>query len=199
MMRQEHPYSPTGAFFLDNPIRRWLQPPSEIINKLPINPNDVVMDFGSGPGFFTTELAKKAKTVIAVDLSSEMLSKAQKKAEKNKIKNIQFLQSNGKRLQLEPESVDLILLVTVYHEVNEHEAVLAEFSRVLKTKGKLAVVEVIHKGFFPSAPLQNPDVLQAEIESGNFILDKLIPYKNYGIFLFTKKSQRNSDPFTKQS
>jgi ubiquinone/menaquinone biosynthesis C-methylase UbiE len=96
MSQKGHPYSASGAFFLDNPIRRWIQPPSELIEKLAINPNDVIMDFGCGPGFYTIELAKKAKMVVAVDLSPEMLKKAQSKAAKARVKNIQFLQSNGK-------------------------------------------------------------------------------------------------------
>ena len=59
----------------------------------------------------TIEIAKKAKRVVAVDLSPEMLKKAQHKAGKAGVKNIQFLQSNGTKIQLENNSVDLILLV----------------------------------------------------------------------------------------
>ncbi len=82
MSHKGEAYSASGAFFLDNPIRRLIQPPSELIEKLAITPNDVVVDFGCGPGYYTIELAKKAKSVVAVDLSSEMLNKAQNKAEK---------------------------------------------------------------------------------------------------------------------
>ena len=188
MTHKGHPYSASGAFFLDNPIRRLIQPPSELIEKLAINPNDVVVDFGCGPGYYTIELAKKAKRVVAVDLSPEMLKKAQNKAEKAGVKNIQFLQSNGTNIQLEGSSVGIILLVTVYHEVGESEAVSKEFNRILKPKGKLIIVEVIKKGIFPGAPVQNPEVLKAEIKSGNFKLEQMQPYKRYGIFCSTKKA-----------
>ena len=188
MSHKGEAYSASGAFFLDNPIRRLIQPPSELIEKLAINPNDVVIDFGCGPGYYTIELAKKAKRVVAVDLSPEMLKKAQNKAEKAGVKNIQFLQSNGTNIQLEDSSVDMILLVTVYHEVGESEAVLKEFNRILKPEGKLIIVEVIKKGIFPGAPVQNPEALKAEIEAGNFKLEQMQPYKSYGIFFFTKKA-----------
>ena len=135
----------------------------------------------------TIEIAKRAKKVEAVDLSPEMLKKAQRKAEKAGVKNIQFLQSDGKSLQLEGSSVDLILLVAVYHEVGESEVVLKEFGRVLKPEGKLVIVEVIKKGLFSGAPVQDPDKLKAEIEAANFKLEKLLPYKNYGILFFIKK------------
>lgn len=187
LMHKGHPYSASGAFFLDNPLRRWIQPPSGLIDKLDISPNDVVIDFGCGPGYYTIELAKKTKGVVAVDLSPEMLKKAQNKATKAGVKNIQFLQSDGKSLRLEDESVDMILLVTVYHEVGQSEAVLKEFSRVLKPEAKLTIVEVVKKGIFPGAPVQNPETLKAEIETGNFKLLKMLPFKNYGVFFFAKK------------
>ena len=100
MSHKGEAYSASGAFFLDNPIRRLIQPPSELIEKLAINPNDVVIDFGCGPGYYTIELTKKAKTVVAIDLSLEMLKKARNKAEEAGVKNIQFLQSNGTNIQL---------------------------------------------------------------------------------------------------
>jgi len=123
-----------------------------------------VVDFGCGPGYFTIDLAKKAQKVVGVDISPEMLKKAQRKAKKSKVKNIEFLQSDGKSLQLESSSVDIILLVTVYHEVGDNEVVLKEFGRVLKPSGKLVVVEVIKKGIFPSAPVQNPDTLKTKLK-----------------------------------
>jgi len=179
-------YSASGAIFLDNPIRRWFQPPSQLIEKLGINPDDVVMDFGCGPGFFMVELAKKAKKVIAVDLSPEMLKKAQGKVAKAGIKNVEFLQSDGTNIKVEDDSVDLILLVTVYHEVGETLTVLAEFRRILKATGTLVIVEVVRRGILSGAPVQNPETLKAEVEAGKFKLQRLEPYKNYGVFFFTK-------------
>src|SRR5208283_5301194 len=146
------------------------------------------VDFGCGPGYYTIQLAKKAKKVVAIDLSPEMLKKAQHKAEKARVKNIQFLQSKGTNIQLEGSSVDMVLLVTVYHEVGESEAVLKEFNRILKLEGKLIIVEVIKKGIFPGAPVQNPEALKTEIEAGNFKLEQMLPYKRYGIFCSTKKA-----------
>jgi len=115
-----------------------------------------------------------------------MLTKAQRKAKKSGVKNIEFLQSDGKHLELEGDSVDMILLVTVYHEVGESDVVLKEFGRVLKPKGRLVIVEIVKKGIFPEAPVQNPDKLKSEIEAENFKLEKLLPYKSYGVLFFIK-------------
>ena len=78
--------------------------------------------------------------------------------------------------------------MTVYHEVGESEAVLKEFGRILKPESKLIIVEVIKRGIFPGAPVQNPEALKAEIEAGNFKLEQILPYKRYGIFCATKKA-----------
>jgi 2-polyprenyl-3-methyl-5-hydroxy-6-metoxy-1,4-benzoquinol methylase len=61
MSHKGHTYSAKGAWFLDNPIRRLLQPPNELIEKLAITSEQTVMDFGCGPGYFTIEMAKKPK------------------------------------------------------------------------------------------------------------------------------------------
>jgi len=188
MSHKGEAYSASGAIFLDNPIRRWAQPPSELIQKLALNPTDVAMDFGCGPGFFTVELAKKAQKVVAVDLSPEMLKKAQNKVAKAGIKNVEFLQSNGTSIQLADSSVDLALLVTVFHEVGETKVVLGEFHRILKPNGRLVIVEVVKKGILPGAPVQNPQVLTQEVEAESFKLQQMLPYKNYGVFFFNRNA-----------
>jgi ubiquinone/menaquinone biosynthesis C-methylase UbiE len=188
MTHKGHPYSASGAWMLDNPIRRMLQPPSELIEKLDITPLQTVMDFGCGPGYFTVELAKKAVNVVAVDLSMEMLEKAKRKTAKAHVANVEFLQSNGTKIQLNDTSVDLILLVTVFHEIGDDGAVLGEFSRILKSTGKLAIVEVIKKSIVPGAPIQNPQAIKSTVEASNFKLQEMQPYKNYGVFFFTKKT-----------
>ena len=186
MSHEGHPYSASGAIFLDNPLKRLFQPPKELIEKLGINPDQVVMDFGCGPGFFSIELAKESKTVIEVDLSPEMLKKAQNKAKKKHVENIRFLQSDGKNLQVEDGSVDLILLVTVFHEVGDTETVLKEFDRILKPTGRLAIVEVIKKSTFAFAPIQNPEKIKAKVEASNFKLQEIKSYKAYSVFMFAK-------------
>lgn len=186
---QEKPYPASLSFLLNNPIRRWLQPPSELLDILEIKSTDVVMDYGCGPGYYTLEIAKKAKSAVAVDISPEMLKKVQETAAKAKIKNIQFIQSDGKNMQIEGNAVDIVFLVTVYHEIQDHETVLKEFKRILKPEGRLILVEVVKKSMFPGAPVQSPDVLRAEVEElGLFSLHKTSPYCRFAVFFFTKNA-----------
>ena len=187
MSHKGHAFPASQAWMLDNWIRRMLQPPSELVKKLSIKPDDTVLDFGCGPGYYLPELAKRAKAVVAVDISPEMLVKAQAKVTRAKAKNVQFLKTDGKSVQLPDGSVDKILLVTVYHEIGENEAALKDFDRILKADGKLVVVEIIKKGLLPGGPIQNPDALKAEIEACGFRFDQMVPYKLLGNVLFHQK------------
>ena len=128
------------AFLLNNPIRRATSSPDEIISKLNVSHDNVVMDFGCGPGFFTIALAKIAAKTIAVDVSAGMLEKTANYARKNRV-HVELLKSDGTIIDLADGSVDLIFLSHVFHEVEDKPKVLSEFSRILKPPGRLAIVE----------------------------------------------------------
>jgi ubiquinone/menaquinone biosynthesis C-methylase UbiE len=187
LSHKEHTYSASRAWLLDNPFRKIIQPPAELLEKLGVTSGQTAVDFGCGPGYFTIELAKKAGKVVAVDLQTEMLKKAQHKIAKAHITNVEFLQNNGTTIQLPDAAADLILLIIAFHEISDTAATLKEFSRILKPNGKLAIVEVIKKGIFAFGPIQNPQTLQAKVEAGAFKFEQMQPYKSYGIFFFTKK------------
>lgn len=129
---------------LNNPVRRILDPPWKLIDKLGFKKTDTVMDFGCGPGFFTLELAKRAKTVVAVDISDKMLSKAKNMVSKKQDSfptEIKFIQSDGQHLNLPDSFADRVFLGYVFREVNHKVEVLSELRRVLRPNGQLIIVE----------------------------------------------------------
>ncbi len=84
-----------------------------------IRPGDVVADVGAGSGYFSFRLAKavgeKGK-VLAVDIQPEMLDLIRERAKARKIDNIKPVLGEEKDPKLPADSVDLILMVDVYHE-----------------------------------------------------------------------------------
>jgi len=128
------------SFLLYNPIRRRFNPPTHLLSRLKVGGDDVVVDFGCGPGFYTIPLARIAARTIGVDVSAGMLQRADKNCEKNSVR-VELIQSDGRSIDLEEESIDLILMVHVFHEIGHKEEVLGEFSRILNTSGRLAIVE----------------------------------------------------------
>jgi ubiquinone/menaquinone biosynthesis C-methylase UbiE len=79
--------------------------------------------------------------VIGVDIQSEMLAMLRADMRKGKIKNIQPLLGTPVDPRLEPDSVDLVLLVDVYHEFSHPEQMLAAIRKSLKPQGRVALVE----------------------------------------------------------
>jgi ubiquinone/menaquinone biosynthesis C-methylase UbiE len=176
------------AFTLNNRIRRLLEPPDRLISKLDLRPNDVVMDYGCGPGFFTVPLAKVVSRTIAVDVSPRMLDIAASNARKNGA-TIELLRTDGTEIKLEDGTVDLIFLNHVFHEIADRARVLSEFRRIMKRSGRLAIVERTRRGLFAWAPgppiIDQAEVVQ-ELERAEFTLAQTIPRGNDSIVIGRK-------------
>ncbi len=164
---------------LTNPLRRRLAPPHRLIDQVGINHDDVVVDFGCGPGYFTVEIGRRARKTIGVDISLEMLEKARKTATKAGV-TVDFIQSNGERVELPSNSVDLILLVHVYHEIADKEKALLEFRRILREGGRVVIQERTGKKglsrFLPGPPIFDlRKITELGVKVG-FALDRVEPY-----------------------
>ena len=110
-----------------------------------------ILDFGGGTGLLTLPLAKQAKSVTLVDISEKMLEQARLKAERQDIKNIQFLEQDLLANPLEQE-FDLIVVCRVLHHMPDLDAALSLFHQHLKEDGQLLITdftktEANHHGF----------------------------------------------------
>jgi ubiquinone/menaquinone biosynthesis C-methylase UbiE len=111
-----------------------------LISRLGVGDKDIVIDFGCGPGFYTIPLARMTARTIGIDISTKMLERAGHNSKKDGVR-VELIQSDGISIDLQDESVNLILMVHVFHEIGDKEKVLREFSRLLKPSGRLAIVE----------------------------------------------------------
>lgn len=177
------------AFTLNNRIRGLLSPPEQLISKLDVGPEDVVVDFGCGPGFFTVPLAKVAGKVIGIDVSPQMLEKAASHARTKRV-TAEFLRSDGSEIRLGDASVDTILLNHVYHEVEDRLRVLSEFLRIMKPSGRLAIVERTRGSSILSGKLGPPIISEAEVirelERAGFTFVRRIPHAKDTIIVASK-------------
>lgn len=133
-----------AAGWLDRPEREKEEAPQQVIEALKLQPGDVVADVGAGSGYFSFRLAKavgeKGK-VLAVDIQPEMLDLINERAKARKIKNIQLVLGKEKDPQLPADSVDLILMVDVYHEFEYPYEMTEAMVKSLKPGGRIAFVE----------------------------------------------------------
>lgn len=95
-----------------------------------------ILDVGTGPGFFAINLAMEGHEVTAVDCTQGMLDKAAENA-RNYGVSVHFALASAHELPFEEGSFDLVVSRNVVWNLEDPEAALAEWSRVLDQKGRL--------------------------------------------------------------
>ena len=133
-----------AAGWLDRPEREKEENPTKLMEMLPIKAGDVVADIGAGSGYYTFRLAEKVGTkgkVLAEDIQKEMLDIIRKRMKQQKLSNVEPVQGTLTDPKLPANSVDLILLVDVYHEFDHPYEMTEAMVKGLKSGGKLVFVE----------------------------------------------------------
>lgn len=100
-----------------------------------LSASDVVLDYGCATGSIAMEIAKIAKEVHGIDISSNMIEIAKRKADEQKIKNIGFTRATIFDETLMKESFDLILSLSVLHLVEDSTQVMSRINQLLKPGG----------------------------------------------------------------
>jgi ubiquinone/menaquinone biosynthesis C-methylase UbiE len=133
-----------GAPWLVRESRQREEDCETMLAALHVQPGQTVCDMGCGNGFYTLPIAKlvgeKGK-VVAVDIQREMLGLLKDRAAVENINNIELVLGTVVDPQLEPNSVDLVLVVDVYHEFSHPEQMLKAIRASLKPGGRVALVE----------------------------------------------------------
>jgi ubiquinone/menaquinone biosynthesis C-methylase UbiE len=139
-----HKFDPTNINRLDNEWRRQNIPPLPTLEKLGLSPTDIVADIGCGVGYFTIPAAgmvNNENKVYALDTSGQMLEEVKKRMSNAGVLNIAAIKTGEYDLKLPDESVTFALIVNVLHEIEDKIQFIAEVRRILKPKGKIAIIE----------------------------------------------------------
>ena len=133
-----------GAEWLERPEREREEMPNRLVEMLKPKEGDVVADIGIGTGYIARRISPKigeTGTIYGVEIQQEMLDiLAEKMAEAN-ITNIKGVLGTITDPKLPPNSVDLAIMVDVYHEFSHPYEMMQNICRGLKTGGRVAFVE----------------------------------------------------------
>ena len=133
-----------GIDWLERPERESEEHLVQLIDSLKLGPGMVVADIGAGSGVISLLMAKKigpTGTVLAVDIQEEMLSVLSKRLKQLKVTNVKPVHGTVKSPNLKSGTVDLALMVDVYHEFNYPYEMLREIAKALKPGGRVVFVE----------------------------------------------------------
>lgn len=185
-----HFMSYEGAGWLERPERESEERSDIVVQNLPLAPDSVVADIGAGSGYYSRRIAQRlpAGKVIAVDLQPEMLALLRDSAAAENIANIETVLATEQSLNLPPASIDLALLVDVYHELAQPLEVMREVRAALRPGGKLVLIEFrAEDPAVPIIPVHKMTAKQAQLEletAGFYFVDNLdvLPIQHFLVF-----------------
>lgn len=124
---------------------QW-QKVDEIFKAMGVRPGAVVADIGAGGGYFTARLSRAVGAhgrVYAVDVSAAEVRRLRERVVDEQLTNVDVVEGAADDPRLPAGALDAALIVNAYHEMTEHEAMLAKIKASLKPDGRLVIVEPI--------------------------------------------------------
>ena len=161
-----------AADWLERPGREDEEKPGLAIAALKLKVGDVVADIGAGTGYYSRRLAQEVGSngvVSAEDIQPEMLALLTNQMAGLGIKNVKPVLGTITDPKLPAASVDLILMVDVYHEFDHPFEMTQAMVAALKPGGRLVFVEF--RGEDPTVaikPLHKMTVAQVRQEMSAF-------------------------------
>lgn len=172
-----HDHSFSGAAhwakIFDDPKRDAWQKPHEVIQALKLKPDAVVADIGSGTGYFSARFAHRVPQgrVYGLDTEPDMVKYLADRAKREGLKNVTAVQAKPGDPRL-PEKADVVILVDVYHHVENREQYFRQLQASLKSGGRLAIIDF--RMGSPEGPPQAariaPEQVKTELQRAGYVL-----------------------------
>lgn len=144
-------------------FRDYASATEEIIRRLALDADSVVIDLGAGTGAFALHAARTCRTVYAVDVSAAMLAYCRQQAEQAGLTNIVFCHGGLLSYEHAGEAADALVCVAVLHHLPDFWklAALKRCHAMLKPGGRFYLFDIV----FPSGDFLLPTGINAWIAS----------------------------------
>src|SRR5262245_45438382 len=182
-----------GADWLEREERDIEEAPDKALDALDLQTGSTVADIGAGSGYMTIRMAKRvgpSGKVYAEDIQPEMIALLKKRLQKDRVANVIPVLGTYDDPMLPAATIDLMLLVDVYHEFSDPVKMLGGMRAALKSGGRLVLLE--YRKEDPTVPIRfehkmSVQEAKAEVEAAGFTLTKVderLPRQH--ILIFTK-------------
>ncbi len=166
-----------GIGWLEREEREQEENTAQLMKNLAVQAGQVIADIGAGSGYHSTLLSKMVGSgkVYAVDVEPEMIGYLKARIQREGKKNIIPVLSTEKNVSLPANSVDLMLLVDVYHEFSFPYEMAVSMLEALKPGGKLVLVEF--RAEDPNVPIKTIHKMSErqavkEFKTAGFLFEK---------------------------
>ena len=183
-----------GAPWLERAERMDEEEPDKALDALRIARGSTVADVGAGSGYITMRLAARVGPdgrVYANDVQPEMLQILGRRLDRAHVTNVVLVQGAIDDPKLPASTMDLELMIDVYHELSRPQEMLRALRGALKPEGRLVLLEYRKEDpAIPIKPEHKMSVREAkvEVEAEGFALaqvDESLPRQH--ILIFTKR------------
>ena len=186
-------FPPSDLGLLDAPDRDLWQRPDQIMDAMAIADASVVGDIGAGSGWFTIRLARRVGPrglVYAEDVQKEMTTAISRRVGREGFNNVKPVLGLRNDPRLPAASLDAVLMVDAYHEVEDRVTMLSNLAKALKPQGRLGIIDFRLDGTGPGpAPEERvgPDVVVNDATKAGLKLIRQEPFLPYQYFLIFGK------------
>lgn len=157
---------------LDNPDRDKNQKPEEIIQLMQVKAGMTIADIGTGTGYmlpFLSRAVGPTAKVYGEDIAQDFLDRAKAKVTADNLANVTLVLGTTTDPKLPRRSLDIALVLDVYHHFDYPDKMLANIGRALKPGARLVIVDFYKKDRPDHIRLERDDVAK-EIESNGYHL-----------------------------
>jgi len=184
-----------GADWLIRPERLREEEPDRMLAAIDIKKGSVVADVGAGVGYHVWRLAEivgPTGKVIAEDIQEGMIQLLRRNIEDRKLRNVEIVLGTPTDPKLPLNSLDLVLMVDLYHEFSEPVTMMKHIHNALKPDGRVVLVEFRKED--PSVPIQplhkmSSQEVRSELEPLGFRFQRsveFLPWQHVLIFTVNK-------------
>lgn len=184
-------FAPQDLGLLEGPDRDLWQLPDQIMDTLGIAEGSTVADIGAGGGWFTIRLARRVGAngiVYAEDIQPQMLESTMRRVAREGLGNVRRVLGTAEDPRLPARSLDAVLIVDTYHELENPGALLRNIAQSLKPQGRVGVVDFKRDGLGPGPALEDrvdPDEVVRDAEAAGLRLvrrETFLPYQFLLVF-----------------